>query len=205
MSSDPQSDAPSSTPETGIQPGRADIVATLGATLIDALEQHLPGTRQHADATGAYAFAAAAELGLGRDRSELVREAARLHDVGMVYVPANLLRRPVHEHDAADRALLASHIEAGSRLGRGAGLPEDVCAWMLATRERWDGGGPAGLASESIPIEARIIRVACAADLMLAGNGALGTVAGLRAAGSSELDPGVVEVVAGVLERVATG
>ena len=109
MSSDRLSDAPS----RAADPGRAAVVAALGAALIDALEQHLPGAREHAEATAAYAFAIAAELAWPRERAELVREAAKLHDVGMVYVPAATLRKPDAERDDADRALLGSHIEAG--------------------------------------------------------------------------------------------
>ena len=69
----------------------------------------------------------------------------------MVYVPAATLRKPEGERDDADRALLGSHIEAGAGLARGAGIPEDVCGWILATRERWDGGGPEGLRGSRSP------------------------------------------------------
>ena len=152
----------SGAPSLAADPGRAAVVAALGAALIDALDAHLPGAREHAEATAAYAFAIAAELAWSRERAELVREAAKLHDAGMVYVPAATLRKPEAERDEDERALLASHIEAGAGLARGAGLPDDVCGWILATRERWDGGGPEGLRGAAIPEEGRLIRVACA-------------------------------------------
>ena len=194
MSSDPPSDAPSPRPE-------AALVERLGLPLLAALDAHLPGARQHAEATSAYTFAAAVELGLGRERSELVREVAKLHDVGMVYVPADVLRKPAASLDEAERALLAAHIEAGSRLARGAGIPDEECEWILHTRERWDGGGPSGLAGEAIPVEARIIRVACAADLLLAGAGLEQTVSALDAAGGSEFDPRIADTLIAVLAR----
>ena len=207
MSSDPPSGGPSHPPDRApalaTEPGQAAVVAALGGALIDAVEQHLPGARAHAESTGGYAFTLAVALDHDRERSELIREAAKLHDVGMVYVPVSTLRKPTAELDDADRALLASHIEAGARLALGAGIPEHVCGWILATRERWDGAGPERLREDAIPIESRIIRAACAADLMLATAGAVGTVAGLRAAAGTELDPRVVDALAGVLERVA--
>ena len=194
MSSDPPSDGPSATPEQ---------IAALGSTLLDALERHLPGARAHAESTGAYALATAEELGIRRERAELVRETAKLHDVGMVYVPGEVLRKPHGELTEDERAAVTSHIEAGSLLALGAGIPAGVCEWILHTRERWDGGGPAGLAQEAIPVESRVVRVACAADLMLAATEREATVAGLRAAAGGELDPLAVSAITKVLNRAA--
>lgn len=212
MSSDPPSGgrSPAPEPDASHDPpaergdpelGQAPVVAALGAALIEALESHLPGARQHAEATAAYAFATAVEIGWERERVELIREAAKLHDIGMVYVPVEILRKPAAEQDDGDRALLASHIEAGTQLARGAGIPEEVCGWILHTRERWDGAGPAGLRGSEVPAEARVIRVACAADLMLVGSGREATIAALRAGSGSELDPLTVSAAIAVVQR----
>ena len=204
MSSDPRSADPSHTPEARArEAGQAAVVATLGAALIEALDAHLPGARVHGESTGAYSFAFAVALGHGRERSELIREAAKLHDVGMVYVPVPTLRKPADALDPADAALLASHIEAGARLALGAGIPESVCEWILKTRERFDGGGPEGLRGAGIPLESRIIRVGCAVDLMLGSAARDATIAGLRAAAGTALDPEVVEIAAATVSRVA--
>jgi HD-GYP domain-containing protein (c-di-GMP phosphodiesterase class II) len=177
------------------------MVEQHGAPLLDALEQHLPGARRHADATAAYALATAAELGFERDRADSIREAARLHDVGLVYVPAVVLARPAESLSDQERSTLDSHLEAAYRLCRGSGIPEQVCGWILRTRERYDGRGPEGLRGMAVPIEARIIRTACAADLLLARAGGEGTVDALRAAEGSELDPVVTDAVVAVVER----
>jgi HD-GYP domain-containing protein (c-di-GMP phosphodiesterase class II) len=197
MSWDPPSDAPSSKPEEA----PASVVAERGAPLLEALDGHLPGARRHADATAAYAFAAAVELNFERPSAEIVREAGRLHDVGLVYVPASILGRPADGLDEAERALLDSHLEAAYRLCRGAGIDEVVCGWILHTRERYDGAGPEGLRGSEIPMEARIIRTACAGDLLLDRSGAEATAQALRAADGSELDPVVSDAVITVLER----
>jgi putative two-component system response regulator len=201
MSSDPPSDAPSSRPEEG----QAAVVAQRGAPLLEALEGHLPGARRHADATAAYAFAAAVELEFERPRAETIREAARLHDVGLVYVPASTLARPAAELDVNERALLDAHLEAAFHLCRGAGIDEAVCGWILRTRERYDGAGPDRLRGTEVPLEARIIRTACAGDLLLEGAGAEATVQALRAAEGTELDPVVADAVIAVLERATFG
>jgi HD-GYP domain-containing protein (c-di-GMP phosphodiesterase class II) len=197
MSSDPPSDAPSSRPEGA----PASVVAERGLPLLEALDGHLPGARRHADATAAYAFAAAVELHFERPTAETIREAARLHDVGLVYVPAAILSRSADDLDEAERALLDSHLEAAYRLCRGAGIDEAVCGWILRTRERYDGAGPDGLRGSGIPSEARIIRTACAADLLLESSGAEATLRALRAAEGSELDPVASDAVIAVLER----
>ena len=230
MSSDRPSGAPSSEPEpaapagvrvqelagSDIGLGLAARVKTRGSELLEALERHLPGSRDHADGSAAYAFAAAVELGLKRDHAEAVREIARLHEVGNVYVPAAVLAKPPEELTPEDRALLDSRFASGAELARGAGIPDQACEWIGAIRERFDGTGPAGLAGQRIPIESRIVRVACACDTALAapapapaaGGASPGerrrrAVDALRAAAGTELDPRVTAAMVTMLERAA--
>jgi HD-GYP domain-containing protein (c-di-GMP phosphodiesterase class II) len=208
MSSDPPSDARSSELEPAA--GLAERVRARGTELLEALERHVPGARDHADGTAAYAFAAAVELELDRDHAEAVRETARLHEVGCVYVPADVVAKPRGELTTHEQALLDSAFASGAELARGAGIPDQVSDWIGATRERFDGSGPAGLAGERIPIESRIIRVACACDTALAAPAAPGTsqdelrrmaVNALRAAAGSELDPRITAALSTMLER----
>ena len=215
MSSDRPNDARS--PEADRPPAsdelsRATLIRSRGSALLDAIERHRPGSRDHADGTATYAFAAAVELGLERERAEAVREAARLHDVGVVYVPARVLAKPPGELTPQERELLDSQVAGGARLARGAGIPEQACEWIGATRERFDGGGPQGLAGERIPIESRIVRVACAFDATVAAKAAPGAspharrqaaVDELRRTAGTELDARVIAALAALLERAA--
>lgn len=188
---------------------QAALVAERGATLLDALERHLPGSREHADGTASYAFSIAAELGADRPGAEVVREAARLHEVGIVYLPAALLTRPRHLLSPEEAALVASHPANGARLAEGAAIPDRPCRWIGTAGERFDGGGPLGMVGDEIPLEARIIRVACACDALLATlpdpgpARAHATIAELRAAGGGELDPWVVEATSAIVGRVS--
>jgi HD-GYP domain-containing protein (c-di-GMP phosphodiesterase class II) len=184
------------------------VTKARGAELLDALERHRPGARDHAHATASHAFAIAVELGLERQHAEATREAARLQEVGQIYVPTAVLAKPPGERTPEDEALIDSHPGRGAELARGAGVPDDACEWILATRERFDGHGPAGLAGERIPIESRIIRVACAHYASLAMQPAPdsphprgGAFAEVRKASGRELDPRVVEALAAILER----
>lgn len=189
----------------------AALVRDRGAPLIAGLERHLPGAAEHAEATGSYGFAAAAALGHGRGRSELIREVAKLHEVGKVYLPAELAARPEPALGRRERARVAAHHEAGFRLARGAGIPDEACGWILRFRERFDGRGPERLEGEAIPIAARIARAGCECDRAVfaaaressgdAAERARAAIERLRATAGSELDPRVVDALAAVLER----
>lgn len=214
MSWDLPSGAPSSEADlvgpSGAQADPAELARARGATLIDALEGHHPGSREHAEATASYAFAASVELGFEREHAEAVRETARLHEVGMIYVPTSVLTAAPEHRSAEERALIDAHPGYGSELALGAGVPSRICDWIRATAERFDGRGPAGLAGERIPLEARIVRVGCACDAALTAPQGAATPPEhraaafevLRVAAGRELDPRVVEALAGMLDRV---
>jgi HD-GYP domain-containing protein (c-di-GMP phosphodiesterase class II) len=226
MSSDRQSDVRSSGPEQDgaggstageaaptpqLEPGLAAVVGTRGATLLDGLERHLPGSSDHADGTASYAFATAVELGLERGHAEAVREIAGLHEMGKVYVPAAVLAKLPGELTPEESAQFDSHFAKGAELARGAGIPEPAAAWIEAAGERFDGAGPGGLLREQIPLESRIVRAACAFDGAFAAVAAAppaerrrAAIEELRSAAGSELDPRVVETLASIVERAAS-
>ncbi len=204
MSFPPQSDDPSREAE---QPDTDEVSAALvrerGAVLIESLENHVEGAAAHAEATGGFAFAVARVMNLD---AELVREAAKLHEVGKVYVSAATLLKPEGELDDEERLVLALEAENGAGLARGAGIPETVCEWLVNWPERFDGSGPSGLAGEEIPLESRIINAACACA-EVAGNAGPplpGPAAGvigraMLTLGGKRLDPAVAEALAKAL------
>jgi HD-GYP domain-containing protein (c-di-GMP phosphodiesterase class II) len=206
MSLDPPSDVPSPGPDAD---ATAAQVRLRGVPLIEALEEHLPGSAEHGDATGSYALAAAAGMGMGRSEAELCRETAKLHDIGKIYVERSILEQPPERLGSTQRVALAAHYPTGARLALGAGVPGDVCIWILQVRENFDGSGPDGLAGEQIPIVSRIIRGACAchtllgaaersgqADLSSVRSSVIGELQGMA---GRELDPRVVGALASSL------
>lgn len=208
MSSDRPSGGPSPEAEPDRELGLADALRIRGGPLLEALERHAPGARSHAESTATFAFAAAAHLGLGRDTCDGVREAARLHEVGTVYVPREVLAKPAAEREPDEREQYEARFEAGYRLARGAGIPEQACEWLLRTGESFDGGGPEGLAGDAIPIESRLMRAACAFQSAVAEPSPESTLPPdrralerLQAQAGAELDPAVVAALAAVVER----
>ena len=205
MSSDRQSDGPSAAAE----PDVAERVRIRGEPLLEALERHLPGARAHADSTATYAFAAAAELGFDRDRCELAREAVRLHGVGQVYVSPAVLQTPAAKRGMRERREFDAHYEAGYRLARGAGIPEEACDWLLRQRESFDGSGPEGLAGEAIPVESRLMRATCAFHAAVTDPAPeseaphLRGVERIKQQSGTELDPVVITALVAVVVRAA--
>lgn len=205
MSSDPPNASISPTPDQPHADSElVELVRLRGAPLLEALEAHAPGSREHAEATGRYAAAAAAGIGLERSAAELCRETAKLHDVGMIYVSAAVTRTPFETWGSEEREVFEAHYDAGARLARGAGIPEETCTWLLQIRERFDGGGPDRMAGAAIPVVARITRAACAcATLQASAATDPETIERLRAAANRELDPDVVEALVRALQASA--
>jgi HD-GYP domain-containing protein (c-di-GMP phosphodiesterase class II) len=179
--------------------------------LLDALADRVAGAREHAAATASYAFATAVELGLDRDFCAQVRAAARLHEIGKLYVRRELLARSDDELSRRARAELESHPAAGHLLARGAGFPEPVCELILHGGERFDAAGEGG--ADDTPLGSRIVAAACEYDRQLArhtvpgGAGRRWALIAVVEQSGSRLDPLVVDALARVVERAegATG
>jgi HD-GYP domain-containing protein (c-di-GMP phosphodiesterase class II) len=213
MSSDPRSDAPSPEPEPAAAEGAtapgpstdAELVAERGGDLVDALEQRIPGSRAHADLTARWALAIAAELRLPRATALTLRETARVHAIGLLYLDAELAQRGDRERNLEERDDFDAQAEAAARLAAGAGIPSAPCVWLEHWRERFEGGGPKRLYGGAIPLESRIIRAACGfAHELAAGSEPSRALERLGDRAGTELDPATIGAIAFVLDR-ATG
>ncbi|MDF2631370.1 MAG: metal dependent phosphohydrolase with sensor [Symbiobacteriaceae bacterium] len=125
--------------------------------------------------------------------------AARLHDVGMVAVDAELLRRdgPLTE---AERRRVGMHTVIGEEMLRPYGLPVEGLKAIRHHHEHYDGGGsPDGLKGDAIPLLARIITVVDVYDALTSERvyrGAMNheqAAQELRSMAGCELDPVLVE------------
>ena len=139
------------------EPTDAERTRARGASLLEALEGHMPTATARGEIAARLARSIASEA--ESPDADLIGEAARLGEVGKLYVPADHLFAPRASLDEKGRAALASHFEHGHALARGAGVPDRACAWILNARERWDGAGPTGLAAEDIPLGSRVIAI----------------------------------------------
>jgi diguanylate cyclase (GGDEF)-like protein len=122
-------------------------------------------TSSHSQRVADLAVRIARRMGIDADELELTRLAARLHDVGKLAIPEEILRKsgPLTE---PERLALERHPQIGYRMLENLGIAV-VAESVLRHHERWDGGGyPSGLPGAEIPLSARIIFVADAYDVM---------------------------------------
>src|SRR3954462_10962809 len=147
------------------------------------------------------------KLGLSPDDLAELVIAARVHDVGKIGVPDNILLKP-GALDPDERAVMERHAVWGAEtLARIPGL-ERVADTVRAHHERWDGQGyPSGLSGEGIPLQSRIIG-ACEAYRAMTSDrpyrGALGldrAVALLRAGAGTHFDPTVIDALVAAAEQ----
>ncbi len=135
------------------------------ATAVDARE---PRSRFHSQTVATLSRLVGEELGLDAARVELLEIAASLHDVGKVGIPDGILRK-MGALDADESRRVRQHPALGERIASFTGVDE-ILPWIRHHHERWDGTGyPDGIAGVAIPLEARIIAVCDAFEVMTAG------------------------------------
>jgi putative two-component system response regulator len=119
-------------------------------------------TGHHILRVGTTCEAIALELGIDADEAALIGLAARLHDVGKIGVPDEILLKPGALTDF-EMTLMRRHTLIGGELLEAANAPVLVIAHTIALshHEKWDGTGyPYGLAGDEIPLAGRICAVA---------------------------------------------
>jgi putative nucleotidyltransferase with HDIG domain len=138
--------------------------AILGlADLIDARDAYTFG---HSMRVADYAERLARRFGMQPAQIELVREAARLHDVGKISTEDRILRKP-GRLAPDEMAEMRKHCEHGYEFLKQ--LPEfwEGAELVRLHHERFDGTGyPRGIGGTELPQEASIISVADAWDAM---------------------------------------
>lgn len=159
-------------------------------SLARAAEHRDNETGNHVLRVGCFAAVIAQQLGWPRAATEMIQQAAQLHDVGKIGVPDRVLFKPgkleqnefeimqrhcalgkqiIEPFDSSESQLFQKHTKIGSNLLEIQDSPLMRMASRIAQthHERWDGTGyPLGLAGEDIPIEARITAVADVFDAL---------------------------------------
>lgn len=134
--------------------------------LADLIDKRDAYTHGHSQRVAVYAERLARHMRLPESQIELVALAARVHDIGKVATPDEVLRKP-GPLDAREVEVMRSHARDGETLlAKVPGFWEGA-ALVGAHHERVDAAGyPHGSAAYEIPIEAEIIAVADAFDAM---------------------------------------
>lgn len=135
------------------------LMGTISA-IARTLEKRDPYTAGHQNRVSELATAIAREYGLDGERIEGLRLGAMIHDIGKIYVPAEILTRP-GQLTEVEFGMIKAHPGVGYDIVKGVAFPWPVADMVLQHHERMDGSGyPAGLVGDQIILEARILAVA---------------------------------------------
>ena len=126
-----------------------------------------PYTADHQLRVSRLACAIGREMGLPPDVIEGLRTAALLHDVGKIYLPAELLAKPTHLTES-EMSLIKNHPQDGYNILKKIKFPRPVAQIVLQHHERLDGSGyPLGITADEILLESKILGVADAVEAMI--------------------------------------
>ncbi|UBV44346.1 tetratricopeptide repeat protein (plasmid) [Deinococcus taeanensis] len=141
-----------------LEQAQLEILTRLGI----AAEYRDDKTGMHTYRVGHIAGKLAEALKLPRQQTELIRLAARLHDVGKIGVPDAVLLKP-GKFTPEEFEIMKHHTTIGARVLQGGHselmrVAEEIA---LSHHERWDGRGyPQGLSGTDIPLTGRLVAVA---------------------------------------------
>ena len=123
-------------------------------------------TGEHIFRCRALATALAVETGVARSLADDIGWAAMLHDIGKLHIPDRILLKP-GPLTPEEWEVMRRHPVWGEQIlqgGIGFEVARRIARWH---HEDFDGHGyPDGLRSDTIPLEARIVRIADAYDAM---------------------------------------
>jgi putative nucleotidyltransferase with HDIG domain len=141
----------------------------LGA-IIQVLEQTVeirdPYTAGHQRRVADLARHIAEEMNLSNDRIDGIRIAGIIHDIGKIYVPAEILSKP-RRLSQIEFNLIKTHSQVGYDVLKAIDFPWPVARIILQHHERIDGSGyPHNLSGDEIMLEAKILGVADVVEAM---------------------------------------
>lgn len=139
-------------------------ISAIAATV----EKRDPYTSGHQKKVALLAVKIATELDWDEFRIEGLRLGASIHDIGKIYVPAEILSRP-GKLSAPEFDLIKSHPSVGADILKDTEFPWPIQKMLEQHHERIDGSGyPNGLKGDQIIEEAKVIAVADVVEAMSA-------------------------------------
>ena len=130
------------------------------------IETRDPYTAGHQRRVTILACAICEVMGLSENQMEGVRLAGGLHDIGKIYVPAEILAKP-GKITEVEYNIIKTHPQVGYDILKPIEFPWPIAEFVLQHHERMDGSGyPAGLKANEIHIEAKVLAVADVIEAM---------------------------------------
>ena len=176
--------------------------------LSGALDAKDAATEGHCERVADLTLAIAREMEVPEEKLVDIKRGALLHDVGKIGVPDAVLRKPRDLTTREWQTMQRHPLLAGVLVSK-IGFLEGALPILLYHHERFDGKGyPFGLATDRIPLEARIFAVVDAYDAMTSDRPyrkailADDAVQEIIANSGTQFDPAVVESFLRVVEHM---
>ncbi|MDD8020599.1 MAG: HD domain-containing protein [Acidobacteriota bacterium] len=130
------------------------------------IEMRDPYTAGHQRRVAQLAEAMAREMNLPEIKIEAIKFAAQIHDIGKIYIPAEILSKPTKLTEL-EYTIIKNHPQAGYEILKNIEFPWPIASIVLQHHERLNGSGyPAGLKDGEILLEALILSVADVVEAM---------------------------------------
>jgi PAS domain S-box-containing protein len=141
----------------------------LGTTIqvmVSAVEMRDSSTAGHQIRAADLARTITTEMGLPQEKIDIIRMAGSVHDIGKLFIPAEILSKPAKLSEM-EFALIKEHAQKGYEILLKTQAPWSLAETVYQHHERMDGSGyPRNLKGEEILIEARILAVADVVEAM---------------------------------------
>jgi PAS domain S-box-containing protein/putative nucleotidyltransferase with HDIG domain len=135
-------------------------------SMANIVERRDPYTAGHQQRVARLALAIAREMRLNPHDIKGLNMAAVIHDIGKIYVPAEILTRP-SKLSESEFAIVKTHPLVGYDILKKVAFPWPVADMILQHHERYNGHGyPNGLKTNDIMLEARILALTDVVEAM---------------------------------------
>jgi len=144
---------------------RRTLAGTIQA-ISTTIEMRDPYTGGHQRRVALLAEAIAREMKLPEAQIEGIKFAAEIHDIGKIYVPAEILSKPTKLTNL-EYTIIKTHPQAGYDILKNIEFPWPIAQIVLQHHERINGSGyPNALKNGEILLEAKILAVADVVEAM---------------------------------------
>lgn len=143
-----------------------EALSAMVEPIVLAMEMRDPYTAGHQSRVAEIACAIGREMGWTEDRLQGLSIAAKVHDIGKISIPAEILTKPGKLNDA-ERAMIRQHSETAYTILKDIPFPWPIAEIVRQHHEKMDGSGyPLGLKKDEILPESRVLAVADIVEAM---------------------------------------